>query len=76
LRLLQRRKTLEKPHQFRCIPLFGSLAVFAERSGRADLVEPHEPRVTCDINGYYGSEPAFDASWLVLLHHLTANPTV
>jgi len=27
----------------------GDLAVFAERSGRADLVEAHEPRVARDI---------------------------
>ena len=31
----------------------GDLAVFAERAGGADLVEPHEPRIASDVSGYY-----------------------
>src|SRR5262249_36128777 len=46
----------------------GDLAVFAESARGANLVEAHEPRVACDISRDYGSEPASDASWLVVLH--------
>jgi hypothetical protein len=31
----------------------GNLAVFAERAGRADLVEAHEPRISGHVSGYY-----------------------
>ena len=44
----------------------GDLAVFAERAGRADLVEAHEPRVARDVSRDYGGEPASDTSWLSL----------
>jgi hypothetical protein len=54
----------------------GDLAVFAEGARGADLVEAHEARVANDISRDYGSEPASETSWLVLLHEPTANPTV
>jgi hypothetical protein len=44
------------------------LAVFAERTGGADLVETHEPRVARDVSRDYGGEPASDTTWLFLLH--------
>lgn len=47
----------------------GDLAVFAERAGRADLVEAHETRVARNVSRDYGSEPASDTRWLVLLLH-------
>src|ERR1700754_2760874 len=51
----------------------GDLAVFAEGAGGADLVEAHEARVARDVGRDYGGEPASDASWLVLLHKLSAH---
>lgn len=46
----------------------GDLAVFSERPGGADFVEIHEARVACDVGRDYGSEPASDTRWLVLLN--------
>jgi hypothetical protein len=51
----------------------GDIMVFAEGVSGA---EPHEPRVACDIGRDNGGEPASNASWLVLLHEPTVNPTV
>src|SRR5262249_48013746 len=45
------------------------LAVFAERAGRADLVETHEPRVVRDVSRDYGGEPTSDTAGLILLHN-------
>jgi hypothetical protein len=46
----------------------GDLAVFAERARGADLVEAHEPREARYVSGDYGGQPAFDTTWLLLLH--------
>ena len=35
-------------------------AVFAEDASGADLVEPHQPRITGDVGGQYRRQPAFD----------------
>jgi hypothetical protein len=45
-----------------------NLAVFPERAGSPDLVEPHEARVACDVSRDYCGEPASDASWVLLFH--------
>jgi hypothetical protein len=46
----------------------GDRAVLAECAGGADLIEAHEPRVTCDVSCNYSSEPASDPNLLLVLH--------
>jgi hypothetical protein len=51
------------------------LAVFAVCAGSADLVEPHEPRVTGYVSRDYRCQPASDTTWLLLLHGQAAPAT-
>jgi hypothetical protein len=47
---------------------FQMFAVFAERAGGANLVEPHEARVASHIGGHYCCQPASNPNWVLLLH--------
>jgi hypothetical protein len=42
--------------------------VFTQGAGSADLVETHEPRVTGNVSGDCGRQPASDPCWLLRLH--------
>ena len=50
----------------------GNLAVFAEGTGGANLVEAHQPRVSRDVRGYYSGQSASDPNWLLSLHSQAA----
>ncbi|MGC1561553.1 MAG: hypothetical protein WA820_17120 [Bradyrhizobium sp.] len=49
-------------------------AVFTECAGGADLVDTHEPRVTCHVSRDYGGQPASDPNWLLLRHRPMSLP--
>ena len=46
----------------------GYSAVFAQDAGGADLVEPHQSRITGHVGGQYRRQSASDPSWRLLLH--------
>jgi hypothetical protein len=42
--------------------------VFTQNPGGADLVEPHEPRISHSAGGEYRRQPAFNPNWSVHYH--------